>query len=366
MTGMQVLGLDRSQEWTEIVSGSVQHDFHHLAAYHALAEDEGSARARLFHYVDGDHWIALPLLLRSVGGAICHADSSDDLWDATSVYGYAGPVASHGDLPEAVLGGFRSSLRAALEEQHVVTLFTRLHPLISRPEWLAGLGECADVGQTVSIDLTEPIDVQRARYRKDYKRQINRLHRLGADCVRDANGAYLRDFADIYLETMQRVEAAEGYRFDEGYFENLVSRLGDRIHLFVVRLSDEVIGAGLFTLCAGIVQAHLVGSRNEYFELSPTKLLFDTVRLWATDQGARVLHLGGGLGGQSDSLFYFKAGFSDRRHEFSIWRWILLPDLERRLRDERQAWAARRGLSPETTDFFPAYRCPTCPEPGCG
>ena len=62
------------------------------------------------------------------------------------------------------------------------------------------------------------------------------------------------------------------------------------------------------------------------------KLLMDEVRQWATDQGLQVLHLGGGItSNPKDPLLFFKKGFSDRTHDFATWRWILFPEVHRRL-----------------------------------
>src|SRR5665811_1270158 len=39
---------------------------------------------------------------------------------------------------------------------------------------------------------------------------------------------------------------------------------------------------------------------------------------------------------QEDSLFQYKAGFSDRRHQFATWRWIIELAIYRELSEERQ------------------------------
>jgi hypothetical protein len=228
------------------------------------------------------------------------------------------------------------------------------------------MGECTGLGQTVSIDLGLPPAEQRAQYRKNHKRQINKLKSLGTICQLDPEKLHLKTFVDIYQETMQRVGAGGGYLFNYEYFENLMTGLGRKAHLFVCLLEGTIICGGLFTLCDGIVQAHLVGMRGEYYKLSPTKLLFDTVRLWANQQEARVFHLGGGVSSHDDSLFHFKAGFSNRRHEFSIWKWVLLPEVNERLCREKEAWSQQHPLEQDLADYFPQYRCPDCPElPRC-
>jgi hypothetical protein len=82
-------------------------------------------------------------------------------------------------------------------------------------------------------------------------------------------------------------------------------------------------------------------------------LLLDEVRGWATEQGFRVLHLGGGsTDSPGDSLLHFKAGFSPRRFPFHTVR-VVIDEVEydRLARAVDPSWAGgdRRG-------YFPAYR----------
>jgi hypothetical protein len=361
MTRLHLLQPEQRAEWMDVLKQSFQHDFYYLPAYHALAEEQGEGRAHLFVYREGNDFVAIPLLLRPIEAAPGLARVGEGWWDATSVYGYAGPIASHADLPASVLRNFRSALREALQERHIVAVFSRLHPLILQPELLSGLGECTPMGQTVSIDLTLPVDVQRARYRKNHKRDINKLRRLGVTCLHDQDGAYLNEFINIYYENMHRLNASGKYLFEHSYFEKLASTLESRVHLFVCSLESKAICGGLFLLCDGIVQYHLGAARNDFLELAPMKLLLDAVRLWANRHEAHVFHLGGGVEAQEDSLFHFKAGFSDQRHEFAIWRWVLLPDIYDPLCQEKAQWNKRNGLKPVSAEYFPAYRCPTVP-----
>jgi hypothetical protein len=362
MAQFEVLSSENEEAWQAVVEEAVQCDFYHLPAYHRLAEERGEGKARLFVYREGDHLVALPLLLRPIGELPWHVPGQEVWLDATCVYGYAGPISSGSEIPESVRSGFRSALAESLERSGVVSVFSRLHPLIPHRGLLAGLGECVPVGKTVSIDLTLPIEVQRSHYRKDYKRQINRLRRVGVVFSPDPDTIHLNDFIDIYRENMRRVEAEEYYFFDRGYFRGLLSALGADIHLFHCTMDDEILCGGLFTSCDGIVQAHLVGSRAEYLELSPIKLLFDGVRLWANEQGATALHLGGGVGGREDSLFHFKTGFSKRAHEFAVWKWVILPDVYKGLVEERVTWARQQGQPADCDEYFPGYRCARRPE----
>lgn len=361
-TGLRVLQPEQQAQWMDVLKQSYQYDFYHLPQYHALAEERGESKANLFVYREGAFLVAIPLLLRPIGAMPCHHTRVGEGWyDATCVYGYAGPIASHSDMPKSVLRNFQAALRETLLDRRVVTVFSRLHPLISQRGLLAGLGRCISTGQTVSIDLTLPVDVQRSRYRKNHKRDINKLSRLGAICSHDQDRVYLDEFISIYYETMRRVNASDTYFFEHTYFERLTSTLESQFHLFICLLENKVICGGLFALCDGIVQYHLGGTRNDFLRLAPLKLVFEVVRLWANERQARVFHLGGGVGAQEDFLFHFKAGFSDQRHEFAIWRWVLLPDIYEPLCQEKAQWGGRYDLNPTRSEYFPAYRCQDCP-----
>jgi len=180
---------------------------------------------------------------------------------------------------------------------------------------------------------------------------------MGVVCFEDRDRAYRREWVDVYADTMRRVGAHVSYHFDEEYFELLAAELGSVLHLFVALVDGRVAAAGLYTICDGIVQAHLGAVRREYAKVSPTRLLDDTARRWAAASGARVFHLGGGVGGREDSLFQYKAGFSDRRHQFSIWRWVVDPIAYRELCEQRGSPGVRGD--PERSDYFPAYRTGT-------
>lgn len=353
-TGLDVIRCIDDADWMAVLAQSVQHDFYHLPGYHRLAEHRGEGTAFLFAYREGTYLIALPLLLRPVD-----EEDAGGWQDATSVYGYGGPIASHERIPTQVVRNFHGALRKELDARRVVAAFSRLHPLLAQEELLAGVGEVRAVGWTVSVDLALPLEDQRAGYSKNCRRVIDRATAAGVICIHDQERKYRREWVDIYRETMTRVNASEYYFFDDEYFELLAKELGPVLHLFVAMAYGNVAAAGLYTICDGIVQAHLGAMRRDYMKLSPTRLVDDTARIWAYESGARVFHLGGGVRGQDDSLFQYKAGFSDRRHAFATWRWILDDEVYRELCEQRQRRDERQGRSLAADEYFPAYRRPT-------
>ena len=358
---MDVLKLEQREAWLEVSGRAHALDFHHLPFYHELAEELGEGRAHLFVYREGDEFVAMPLLLRDLGGIPCHNEAGAGWWHATSVYGYAGPIVSRPDLSDDTLARFRAELTDQLQQMRVVSVFTRLHPVLEQRRVLHGLGELVPHGRTISIDLTLPADVQRTHYRSNHKRHLNKLARAGAVCVRDTEGRYLDEFVDVYTQSMLRLEADRAYFFDRDYFERFFTTSEVEAWLSVVLIDDEVAACGLFTKVGDIVQAHLNGTHDTFLRQSPAKLMYDGARLWADTTDAEVMHIGGGLGGGADGLFEFKAGFSRRRHEFVLFKWMLRPDIAEQMSQESADFRDLVGLSPSPAGFFPPYLCPGCP-----
>ena len=90
--------------------------------------------------------------------------------------------------------------------------------------------------------------------------------------------------------------------------------------------------------------------------------MLDQVRRDAADLGLERFHLGGGVGGRNDTLFRFKAGFSDGRGESALGHAILRPDDYRRLSLLHQERAAAEGLAVNDA-YFPRYRAPLFKKP---
>jgi hypothetical protein len=360
---MRILRPEQTEEWLAVLRRCRQHDAYHLPWYHAQAERHGEGVARLFVHEEGGHLIALPLLLRSLRSVPGLEGAPAGCQDATSVYGYAGPVSSP-EVPEWVVRGFQAALAQTLREEQVVTVFSRLHPLIPQTPLLDGLGLCIRTGRTVAIDLTPPPEVQRGFYRRNCRHGINRLRRLGVTCREDPEFHHLDDFARIYDETMRRVGAPGHLCFSPSHFHDLVAAGGAHIHLLVCLLDEQVISGGLFLECGDFAQYHLGGTLGEYLALSPSKLLLDVARMWAHGRGRRALHLGGGTTGRPDDpLLYFKTSFSDRTYDFLTWRWVVSPPAYAQLLDLGARWNEQQGLVWTSADYFPAYRAGTKPAP---
>jgi hypothetical protein len=338
--------------WDAALAGH-PHDVYHRAGYHRVAEAAGEGRARLVVVGTASRGLAWPSLVRPIPDAAdrIHGGATD----VSSVYGYPGPVAWGCGPGDGFLADAWVAVVSAWRAHGAIAAFTRFHPLLGNAALLDGLEPPAGVtgavlpgGQTVSIDCTLPDDEIRATYAPNLRREIDAARRVGLRTEEDGDWNELETFSRLYEQTMARSQASAYYFFTIDDFRLLREALGGHLHLMVTRLGDEVAAAGLFTELDGLVQTHLVATNGALLRYSPYKVLVDDVRAWARDRGDGVLHLGGGRGGQEDSLFWFKSRFSARRHAFHTGRWIL---------DEGAYRTLAPAAPPSIGDgFFPAYR----------
>jgi hypothetical protein len=182
---IQILTTEARTAWADALARAGRHDFHHEAWYHALAERHGGGRAELLVAECDRGTLAVPLLFRKIEA---------DLEDATSVYGYAGPV---GPADPELVQACNTHLRA----RGTVSLFSRLHPLLDQTA--LDPADVVESGTTTSIDLTGTPAAIWSGTRSGHRNGINRLRREGFTCERRGM-AGLDTFVAVYEATIPR------------------------------------------------------------------------------------------------------------------------------------------------------------------
>lgn len=339
-------------QWRSILS-HFRHDVYHFPEYVALESRRLQAKPEAIWIQSGASEFFLPYLVRDCAEVFPGELAPGEVYDAMSPYGYPGLLWNEAALTDPSFGQHvLQSLRQTFCDRKICAFFVRNHPILNTafPEAFQDQG-LALSGTTVSIDLTVDEAQLWSHTRRGHQSTINKCKRLGYVGEFLDPRQHLDQFLDLYYETMSRVEAKSTYFFNEDYFRDLLS-LDTAIHLGVVKLADQIAAASLFFESNCIVQAHLGGTKTQYLSDSPFSLLLDTARYWAKARGNDDLHIGGGLGAAEDALYRFKSGFSKKRCQFWLLKFISDPD---RYQNLMQLWERLHG-HPLETNFFPAYR----------
>ncbi|MFY0714748.1 peptidoglycan bridge formation glycyltransferase FemA/FemB family protein [Seonamhaeicola sp. NFXS20] len=334
--------ITEKDKWQKILSEIGRYDFYHTYEYHELSKNSNESPILILYRTGNDNLIALPLLIRDI--------TNSNYKDATSVYGYAGPISKNINL-NFDNSDYAKNLLNYFKDNNIISVFSRLNPFMPcQPIVLKGLGEVVSQGKVVNIDLNLDNDVQRSNYRSRLKTHVNKARRL-CSVKKAVSKEDLETYINIYHENMDRVKAKSTYYFEKCYFENMMKSqsFDTDVLLAIENETGTVVAGSMFVTTNNIVQYHLSGTKNGFLHLTPTKLLIDEMRLIANKKGCQFYNLGGGLGGsENDSLFNFKSSFSKDYKNFNLWKLIVNETAYNEL-------VEKKGINKDAS-FFPLYR----------
>lgn len=326
---LRVVPITDRESWNKYLEQTTAYDLYHTWLYHSLNE-EGDPRLLVFE--EGESLMLLPLVFREIPGT--------DWKDVTSVYGYAGWVCRQAVFSPQLF----EMLEEYMRQEKVVSVFLRLHPLISGSDTFLK-GTVKVMNTTTGIDLALPSDKQFMSYSASVRRSILKNRRQGLRVRRAGTLADLQHFIDVYRQAMGRIGADPHYFFSDSYFEQLWKSDSFETIVLLAEINGRVIAGAMFTICRGIMQYHLGGVDSSYVHCSPLKVLIDAAREWAMAANCSFFHLGGGYGGNDDQLFVFKSRMTTLRYEFKTLQWIV---------DRKRYDFLSSGK--KMTGFFPTYR----------
>lgn len=333
---MHTMIVESQKEWSETLTMFPRHDFHHTFDFHAISQENGEGDPQLFvTFTKGGEVVACwPSLKRSI--------PSSDYFDLGSVYGYPGPLFTKDVDPVEAKHSIYETMRAT----GAVSLFSRTHPVFMADVSLDDKGEQA--GDVVVIDIDEDTNIL-ATYRGSHRREIVQAKKAGVATNVALGVEGLDAFVGLYRTAMQDLEAASYYNFCDQYFERLARARDFDLYIISALLDEKIIAASMFIVVGNIMQYYLSGTAAEYRILSPSKLIIARAHELAREIDISQVVLGGGVGGARDSLFKFKAGFSNSTYPFYVTKKIFNQNLYNEL-------CIRRSIDPERESFFPAYR----------
>lgn len=303
---------------------------------HASAIAEGpDARVDVFEHMCGGASLSLPLVIRPIPNV-------PDSFDATTPYGYGGPVST---LRSPT--GTREAFDEWADARNVVATFLRLHPLMDQLGAAGCLGEPQDAGQTVAWPTGPDVDLL-ASMRKKHRQYVRKAERGGLRAIVQESPETLAAFANLYAISMDRLDALDYYYFPPEYWSRLVE--AEDVPLLLVDITgEEGLEASLLCLVGPcFLHAHLLGSTATGRDLKAPYLAYYTAARWAQENDRSVFHLGGGHGDASD-LLYWKTGFCPDAalRQFRIVKIVNDPGTYRAL-----------AGTDSTEGFFPPWRQP--------
>ncbi len=329
----QVSFISDALKWQEILNQFECSDFYHSFDYVYLESLRVNGAPKLIVVDTPSGLVGLIMIFRKIPG-------ENKYFDATAVYGYNGVLTSSA-LSSADFNTGITRIKKALAERGCVSFFNR-ESNFTRYR----LPESTETGKVLAVDLIQDPDVYEKSLAEGHRQEIKALRKLNYTVVKSTDIKAIQDFHEVYQQTMIRRGAKTNYFFSVKYFESVLKIHSSAPDLRAVYHEGKMIAGAIFITQGDYIYYMFSGSILGVSRYSAMKLILDQVIRENLNNGKKLLHLGGGLGGKQDSLYQFKFGFGKVILPFYTTQWILIPEAYNRL--------SAQVLT--ETSFFPKYR----------
>ena len=341
----EVITLNESNKWDEIVKSFKDYDVYYLSGYVKAFKIHGDGEPLLFFYSDDKCRGINVVMKRDIALDPHFADviEHNKLFDFATPYGYGGWLID-GENFDNLFNEYEKWCK----EHNIVSEFVRFHPVLKNHVFSDGHYEVVPLGETVAIDTTDK-ELIWNNFNPKNRNVIRKAINNGIQIKQGLSEELIDIFIEIYNGTMNKDNADQYYYFKKDFYESIKEDLKDNATIFYAELEGKIIATSIMIFANGKLNYHLSGSLREYQNLAPSNLLLWKAAEWGNEIGCSTFHLGGGVGSGEDSLFKFKRAFyRGELYRYYIGKKIFVKKVYKEL-------VGIRG-NIDHSHFFPEYR----------
>ncbi|MFW5804730.1 MAG: lipid II:glycine glycyltransferase FemX [bacterium] len=314
---INILSLSEIDLWNKHLRGLPfnQHDVYYTPKYYSLFESYEDGKAQCFVFEkDGD--IALyPFLLNSVNDL--GYDLDQQYYDIQGAYGYNGVVSS--SYQPNFIDSFYGAFNKWCQKNNIIAEFIRFNPYFMNHNFSKDYLQQLLNRRTVILDLNDSFDtIWEKAFSSKTRNMIRKALKNDYTTTIDNTDKGVRDFYNIYLNTMKGIESDSYYYFNLNMFQKMLNEPSFHF-LFVEDDEYSRVATMILMIYGKYAHYHLSGRVIEKADNSVNNyLLYEAIKV-AKHKGAEWFHFGGGNSiDENDSLFRFKKGFSKTYLDFYI------------------------------------------------
>lgn len=306
----KVYSLDQREKWINIINSFDNIDIYYHPDYVIAYKKNNEGEPLLIHYNNNGIELINVVIKRDISKHINFNKILGEglYYDFITPYGYGGMLFKEDyvfDLKKEIINEYLNFCK----NLNIISEFIRFNPLLENYKDLEKIINVTELGPTVSIDTTD-LEKTWNSFSSKNRNIIRKSIKNGVEIYSGKSNELLNYFVNLYYETMKRDNANEYYYFSNDYFQSLLNDLNHSMQIFYALYEKKIISMSTVIFNKNYIHYHLSASDYEYRSLGPTNLLLWEVAKYASNNGIKKFHLGGGLGGKMDNLYKFKKSFN--------------------------------------------------------
>lgn len=327
-------------------------DVYFIKEYGEIFEKNNEGKLESFYFKSNNGSILYRYLKREIPIKI----EEKIYYDTVTPYGYGGPILLEiNDIKniDKLVKEFNTELEKKFKLENIISSFLRFHPLLKNDLSFKSIFEIEYNRDTIAMSLESEKIIWDAIHSK-CKNMIRKAEKNNIQIIIKEKIDYkeIKEFYNLYKNTMMKNNAADYYLFSEKFFINTFELLRGNVKLANAVYENKIIASAIILEYGEYMHYHFSGSDSDYKKLAATNLLLYKVALYGCKKGLKYFHLGGGYLGNDDSLFKFKESFNkNEKYKFYIGKKIYNQEIYNELVNKRKE--SLKGLN---YNFFPLYR----------
>lgn len=322
-------------------------DIYYTKEYVKAFQIHGDGEPLLFYYSYKEMKALNVVMKRKIN------DRELECFDLATPYGYGGWIIE-GNITEKNIVNLNKLYTEYCVSNNIVSEFVRFHPLLKNADNAKKIYDVVELGNTIHMDIQDAETIWKNITSKN--RNVIRKAEKSGITIKMSNESKIFDtFIEIYNDTMDRDNANNYYYFEKEFYDSIRIDLMNNAVIYYAEMNEKIIGAAIILYYNNYVHYHLSGAIKEYMTYAPMNLLLYKVACDFCEKGYKKMHLGGGIGSDSNSgLYRFKESFNKNGlNRFCVGKKIFDKSVYDKLLNNALANNPSIDL---TNGFFPAYR----------
>lgn len=318
MADFNILNLSDTYKWNKYLHmlPIKQQDIYFTPEYYELSENNGEGKALCFVFKKDGNIALYPFLKNNINNL--GYDLDKEYYDIQGAYGYNGIISS--TYNEDFIESFYKTFNEFCCDENIIAEFIRSHSLLENHKFSNNYINQELNRITVYLDLQcEYSEIWKNSFSSNNRNMIRKAQKNNIEIkILNTDNDYY-NFNNIYINTMDNVNASNYYYFNNQYFKNYKNLLKNNQKLFAAFYNEINICSLLLMIYGDYCHYHLSARIKQYSNLGANNLILDSAIKYGKLNNCKYFHFGGGSSiDGSDSLFKFKSDFSKKTKEFYI------------------------------------------------